>query len=171
MGLSAIMIANAVGAQVIAIDINDDTLKLAKELGATAVLNSKNSQDVVGDIREMTKGGVHISIDALGHQETCFNSISNLRKRGKHIQVGLMTGAHKHPQIPMDKVIADELEILGSHGMQAHKYPEILDMIKAGKLSPEKILEKRVSLEESIKLLPEMDNFKSSGVTVINSFS
>ena len=82
-----------------------------------------------------------------------------------------MTGAHKHPQIPMDKVIADELEILGSHGMQAHKYPEILDMIKAGKLSPEKILEKRVSLEESIKLLPEMDNFKSSGVTVINSFS
>ena len=55
--------------------------------------------------------------------------------------------------------------------MQAHKYPEILDMIKAGKLSPEKILEKRVSLEESIKLLPEMDNFKSSGVTVINSFS
>ncbi len=171
VGLSAIMIANAVGAQVIAIDINDDTLKLAKELGATAVLNSKNSQDVVGDIREMTKGGVHISIDALGHQETCFNSISNLRKRGKHIQVGLMTGAHKHPQIPMDKVIADELEILGSHGMQAHKYPEILDMIKAGKLSPEKILEKRVSLEESIKLLPEMDNFKSSGVTVINSFS
>jgi len=81
-----------------------------------------------------------------------------------------MTGSHKHPQIPMDKVIADELEILGSHGMQAHKYHEIIEMIKVGKLTPEKLLQKRVSLEESIKILPEMNKFKSSGVTVINSF-
>ena len=170
VGLSAIMIANSVGAQVVAIDINDKTLELAKELGAIAVLNSRNSQNVVEEIKEMTKGGAHVSLDALGHQETCFNSISNLRKRGKHIQVGLMTGSHRHPQIPMDKVIADELEILGSHGIQAHKYHEILEMIRVGKLTPEKLLEKTISLEESVKLLPEMNKFKSSGVTVINSF-
>lgn len=170
VGLSAIMIASAVGAQVIAVDINDETLKLAQQLGATAVLNSRNSQDVVGEIKEMTKGGAHVSLDALGHQETCFNSISNLRKRGKHIQVGLMAGPHKHPQIPMDKVIADELEILGSHGMQAYKYHEIMEMIKTGKLAPEKLLEKTITLEESVTLLPEMNKFKSSGVTVINSF-
>jgi len=170
VGLSAIMIANAVGAQVIAVDINDETLNLAKELGAAAVVNSKNSYDVIGDIKEMTKGGAHVSIDALGHQETCFNSIANLRKRGKHIQVGLMTGPHKHPKIPMDRVIADELEILGSHGMQAHKYHEIMEMIKVGKLAPHRLLEKTISLEESVELLPKMDEFKSSGVTVINSF-
>ncbi len=170
VGLSAIMIANACGAQVIAVDINEETLQLAKELGAIAVLNSKNSANIVDEIKELSKGGVHISLDALGHQETCFNSISNLRKRGKHIQVGLMTGDHKHPKIPMDKVIADELEILGSHGMQAHKYQEIFEMIKSGKLSPERLLEKTVSLEESVHLLPEMDKFNSSGVTIINSF-
>ncbi|OQD41895.1 alcohol dehydrogenase [Croceivirga radicis] len=170
VGLSAIMIANALGAQVIAVDINDKTLKLAKELGAIETINSKNSKDIIGEIKELTKGGAHVSLDALGHQETCFNSISNLRKRGKHIQVGLMAGAHKHPQIPMDKVIADELEILGSHGMQAYKYHEILEMIKTGKLTPDKLLEKTISLEESIALLPEMNKFKSSGVTVINSF-
>ena len=170
VGLSAVMIASAVGAQVIAVDINDNTLKLAKELGAINVINSRNSRDVVGEIKELTKGGAHVSIDALGHQETCFNSIVNLRKRGKHIQVGLMAGAHEYPKIPMNKVMADELEIIGSHGMQAHKYHEILEMIKAGALQPEKLLEKTITLEESVKLLPEMDKFKSSGVTVINSF-
>jgi len=70
----------------------------------------------------------------------------------------------------MDRVIADELEILGSHGMQAHKYHEIMEMIKVGKLAPHRLLEKTISLEESVELLPKMDEFKSSGVTIINSF-
>jgi alcohol dehydrogenase len=170
VGLSAIMIANALGAQVIAIDINDETLKLAKKLGAVATINARGTQSVVDEVKELTRGGAHVSLDALGSQETCFNSISNLRKRGKHIQVGLMAGPNKHPKIPMDKVIANELEILGSHGMQAFKYSEILEMMRAGKLSPEKLLEKTISLEESVQLLPEMNKFESSGVTVINSF-
>ena len=170
VGLSAIMIANAIGAQVIAVDINDDALVLAKKLGATTVLNSSIADDIVEEVLEVTKGGAHVSLDALGHPETCFNSIANLRKRGKHIQIGLMTGSHQHPQVPMDKVIANELEILGSHGMQAHKYGEVLEMITAGKLQPDKLLERRVSLEESTQLLPKMDEFSSSGITVINSF-
>lgn len=170
VGLSAVMIANAVGAQVIAVDINDDALELAQQLGATAVVNSNHNQNVVEAIKELTHGGAHVSIDALGHPETCFNSIANLRKRGKHIQVGLMTGPHQHPKIPMDQVIAKELEILGSHGMQAHKFPEIFAMIQAGKLDPQRLLERTISLEESVELLPQMNQFKNSGVTVINSF-
>ena len=170
VGLSAIMIANALGAQVIAVDINDDALELAKNLGAAITINSLKSADVVDEVKEFTKGGAHLSIDALGHQQTCFNSISNLRKRGKHIQVGLMTGDDKHPSIPMDQVIAEELEILGSHGMQAFKYGEMLEMIQSGKLRPELLIERTISLEQSVDLLPKMDQFKNSGVTVINSF-
>ncbi len=170
VGLSAIMIANALGAQVIAIDIKDETLKLAKELGAVATINSRDLKDIVGTVKEITKGGANISLDALGSQETCFNSIANLRKRGKHIQVGLMAGKSRYPKIPMDMVIANELEILGSHGMQAYKYPEIFEMIRSGKLTPQRLMEKTVSLEESIKLLPEMDKFQNNGITVINSF-
>ena len=170
VGLSAIMIANALGARVIAVDINDEALKKASELGASDLISVKNSNDIVGEIKELTLGGAHVSLDALGHPETCFNSVANLRKRGRHIQVGLMAGSNRHPIIPMDQVIANELEIFGSHGMQAHKYPQMLEMIKAGKLSPEKLIERTVSLEESIRILPEMNKFKSSGVTVINSF-
>ena len=170
VGLSAIMIANALGAQVTAIDINNDTLAMAKELGATSVINASNNLKVIEEINEITKGGAHVSMDALGSPETCFNSISGLRKRGKHIQVGLMTDDHKHPIVPMDRILADELEIIGSHGMQAHKYSEMFKMISDGKLHPEKLIERTICLEEVTIALPNMNNFENKGVLVINSF-
>jgi len=169
VGLSAIMIANALGAQVTAIDINNKTLELAKQLGANATINAKNN-NVVEAIKDITKGGAHVSMDALGSEITCLNSIASLKKRGKHIQVGLMTGSHKHLNIPMDRILADELEIIGSHGMQAHKYPEMLKMIVDGKLHPEKLIEKTITLEEAIVALPNMNKFQNKGVLVINSF-
>lgn len=170
VGLSAIMIANALGAQVIAIDINDETLALAKELGAVEIINANKSADVIAEVKSLSNGGVHVSVDALGNPITCFNSVANLRKRGKHIQVGLMTGDNKHPKIPMDAVIANELEIIGSHGMQAFKYSEMLEMIKNGKLKPQKLIERTISLENAITALPNMDKFENKGALVINSF-
>jgi len=169
VGLSAIMIANALGAQVTAIDINNETLELAKQLGAQSVVNA-SSNNVVEAIKDITKGGAHVSMDALGSEITCLNSIASLKKRGKHIQVGLMTGNHKHPNIPMDRILADELEIIGSHGMQAHKYPEMLKMIVEGKLHPEKLIEKTITLEEATIALSNMNKFQNKGVLVINSF-
>jgi len=109
-------------------------------------------------------------MDALGSRITCFNSISNLRKRGKHIQVGLLAGDQASPQILMEKVIAGELEIIGSHGMQAHAYPEMLDMIESGKLQPQKLIQKTISLEDSPAELMAMDDFKNKGITIINQF-
>jgi alcohol dehydrogenase len=171
VGLSAIMIANALGAQVIAVDINDETLKMASDLGAMATINAASSKDVVGQVRELTQGGAHVSLDALGSQATCFNSIANLRKRGKHVQVGLMTGDHQHPKIPMDKVLANELEIIGSHGMQAFRYEALLQMIQEGKLQPEKLVERTISLEDICSELPIMDSFKNRGVLVVDTFN
>lgn len=170
VGLSAIMIANALGAQVTAVDIDDDTLALAKQLGATSVINASKDINVVEAIISITNGGAHVSVDALGSSATCFNSISGLRKRGKHIQVGLMTGDHRHPNVPMDRVLADELEIIGSHGMQAHKYPEMLKMISEGKLHPEKLIERTISLQEATTALPDMNKFEHKGLLVIDSF-
>jgi alcohol dehydrogenase len=170
VGLSAIMIANALGAQVIAVDIDENTLNFAKALGAIASVNASHDNNVVDQVKTLTGGGAHVSIDALGSSITCFNSIANLRKRGKHIQVGLMTGDHQQTKIPMDKVLANELEIIGSHGMQAYKYPEMLALIKSGKLQPEKLIEKTISLEQSTLALTSMDNFDHTGILVINSF-
>ncbi len=170
VGLSAIMIASALGANAVAIDIADEKLELARSVGALATINATESKDVVERVRSVTKGGAHVSIDALGSPVTCFNSIANLRKRGKHVQIGLMLGDHSHPSVPMDKVIADELEIIGSHGIQAYKYSALLEMIKAGKLHPQKLIGKTISLDESAEELSNMNNFAGTGVTVINKF-
>jgi alcohol dehydrogenase len=170
VGLSAIMIASALGANVVAVDITEEKLAFARSIGAFATVNGLGTADVAAAVREITGGGAHVSVDALGSQVTCFNSIANLRKRGKHIQIGLMAGEQRHPNIPMDQVIANELEILGSHGMQAYRYPAMLEMIRAGKLQPEKLVGRTITLDQAITELTNMDNFSGTGVTVIDRF-
>jgi alcohol dehydrogenase len=170
VGLSAIMIANALGANVVAVDIADDKLALATAMGASATVNASKEPRVVSAVKSITGGGAHVSVDALGHAQTCFNSISNLRKRGRHIQVGLMLGENSAPKIPMAKVIAHELEIYGSHGMQAHRYDAMFAMMEQGKLLPEKLVGKTISLEQSIPALMNMDRFENAGVTVVTEF-
>ena len=170
VGLSAIMIARALGAQVIAIDIAREKLEFARSIGATATVNAGEQMDIPAAIHEMTNGGTAVSIDALGHPQTCFNSIASLAKRGKHIQVGLLLGEQSRTALPMDQVLSKELEIIGSHGMQAHRYPQMLEMIRSGRLQPERLLGRTITLDESVHALPAMDRETSLGVTVINAF-
>ncbi|MFN2277582.1 MAG: zinc-binding dehydrogenase, partial [Candidatus Promineifilaceae bacterium] len=170
VGLSAILIATALGARVIGVDINEEKLAFARELGAVATVNGRSVDNVRTAVRELSGGGVHVSIDALGSQETCFNSIATLRKRGRHIQVGLMTGDQRYPQIPMARVIAHELEILGSHGMQAFAYEPMLAMIAAGSLQPQKLVGRRITLAEAPAELADMNSFPGKGITVISEF-
>ncbi len=169
VGLSALMIASAFGAKVIAVDISDEKLTLAKQLGAVAGVNAHTSSNVAEEIREVSNGGAHVSIDAIGNAAVSFYSIDCLRKRGRHVQVGLMVGADSRPRIPMDKVMANELEIVGSHGMQAHRYDEMLSMISAGRLSPEKLIGAITDLKGSIAVLTSMDSFDATAITVIDN--
>jgi alcohol dehydrogenase len=169
VGLSAIMIARAMGARVIAVDIDATTLELARDIGAAACIDATASPDVAGEIRELSGGGAHVSIDALGSPATCFNSIASLRKRGRHVQVGLLALEERDARIPTGLVVANELEILGSHGMQAHRYPQMLEMIVAGTLQPERLIGRTIGLEEAPEALVTMDRFSGVGVTVVET--
>ena len=171
VGLSAVMIASAIGANVVAIDVIEDRLRLARSLGATAVVNGAEVADVAKAVVEITAGGAHVSLDALGHPTTCFNSITNLRKRGRHVQVGLMLAENSTPAIPMDKVIANELALLGSHGMPAHRYEAMLAMIASGKLAPQRLVTRTVDLAQSIEVLTSMERSDTPGIAVITDFS
>ena len=170
VGLSAIMIANALGARVVAVDISNEKLEFARLIGAAALVNANTTADVTDAVRDATDGGAHVSVDAIGNAGACFNSIDGLRKRGRHIQIGLMTGDAQTPRIPMHKVIANELEIRGSHGMQAYRYDEMLAMITAGSLSPERLIGQTIDLDESIAALTSMHDFDTTGVTIITGF-
>lgn len=170
VGLSALMIAKALGANTIAIDITNEKLEAAKVCGATETVNATQVPDVIEAVRDITKGGAHVSLDALGHPTTFFNSVSNLRKRGRHVQVGLLLADQATPPAPMAKVIGDELEILGSHGMQAHRYDAMLTMIRSGALAPDKLVGDRITLKASIDALTQMKGFAGVGATVITEF-
>jgi len=170
VGLSAIMIGQALGARVIAVDIDDAKLEMARDIGASACINANASNDVTAEIRELSKGGAHVSIDALGSPVTCFNSIASLRKRGRHVQVGLLAPDERNARMPTGLVVANELEILGSHGMQAHRYPQMLEMMAAGSLQPQKLIGQTIGLEDAPAALVAMDRFAEVGVTVIDAF-
>lgn len=170
VGLSTVMIAAAMGANVVAIDINDEALLLAKSVGAAATVNAATGVDVVEAVRQVTGGGVHLSIDALGSSETLNNSLNNLRKRGRHVQVGLMAGDDYHPRVPMELVIANELELFGSHGMQAYEYDRMIEMITIGRLQPQKLVSKTVTLEDAAAALGCPQALQVAGVSVIDRF-
>ncbi len=169
VGLSAIMIASAFGARVIAVDIADEKLEFARSVGADVVINSA-VEDPVRAILVVTAGGSDISIDALGHPEVLINSVSSLRKHGKHIQVGIMEAGKHSASVPIDKIIGRELEIIGSHGMQAHRYPDMLEMIRSGCLEPSRLATRTVTLGAAPAELAAMGRFSGVGTTVITSF-
>ncbi|MCS5558026.1 MAG: zinc-dependent alcohol dehydrogenase family protein [Oceanospirillaceae bacterium] len=168
VGLSAIMIGVAAGANVIAVDIDDEKLAFAKQLGAVALINANQVKSVPGAIMGQSGGGAHVSLDALGSPITCRNSIRCLRTHGRHVQVGLMMDSTD--AVPMDRVISKELTLLGSQGMAAYKYPELLQMVAQGTLEPEKLVQNTVNLEQGVDILQSFDQFPSLGVTVITEF-
>lgn len=168
VGLSAVMIAKAMGARIIAVDIQEDKLDMARQLGADLTINGRDASDVVLAIKDATGGGAQVSMDALGSLQTCFNSIACLAKRGRHVQVGLMLADQSRPEIPMDLVVARELEIFGSHGIQAHRYDALLGMVAAGKLHPELLVTDRYSLRQGVAFLQRMDQFPGTGIRVID---
>ena len=170
VGLSAIMIATAMGANVVAIDIGAEKLRFASSIGATATVDATQVSDVIAAVKEATAGGAHVSIDALGDPTTCCNSIACLRRRGRHVQIGLMLDQHTRPRIPMDKVIAHELQIMGSHGMQAFRYGALLEMLRSGKVAPQKLIGRTISLDEAPAALMRLGQFAGTGITVIDSF-
>lgn len=167
VGLSAVMVARSLGARVVAIDVNPDSLQLAQDLGAEAVLNA--SSPVREQIREVTGGGPHLSIEAIGNQAVVEASIASLRRRGRHVQVGLL-GDQRPPQIPMDRVVAKELEVIGSHGAPASVLALLVKLLTDGVIEPERLVTRRLTLEQGAARLAQMDTSPMHGISVIDRF-
>lgn len=168
VGLSAVMIATALGARVVAVDISAGALDLASELGADAAVDA-SVLDPVRAVRDLTGGGAQLSMDALGSAATAVASLRSLRRRGRHLQVGLLLGEDAAPPLPMGLVIAQELEIYGSHGMAAHEYPAMLELIEAGTLDPRRLIGSVIGLGEAPAALMAMDAAPTTaGMTLID---
>lgn len=167
VGLSAVMIARALGARVIAVDVSPAALELARENGAEIVINARDISDVAAHILDLTNGGVHSAYDALGSAVTSRNALCSLARNGRHVQVGLLAGADAEPRLPLHLLIARELELIGSHGMAAHAYPAMLRMVADGQLNPAQLITRRIALEDAPHALATMVTHPQAGVTIV----
>lgn len=168
IGLAAIMIAAASGATVVAVDVNPEALKLAAQVGATHVFNAAEG-DVVTAIKNVFPEGVDVSVDALGSIATAQSAVESLRVQGRHVQIGLLLPAKigDKATVPMHVVIAKELSVLGSHGMAAAAYPEMLADIAAGVIDPGQFITHRIPLDAVPEALAKMSTGTEPGVTII----
>jgi alcohol dehydrogenase len=166
VGLSAVMIAAARGARVVAVDVSPAALELAVSVGAVETIDA-SQVEVVPAVRRVTEGGARVSIDALGSVTTCQNSIRGLRKRGRHIQIGLLVAADALPPVPMAEVVAGELEVIGSHGMSADAYPAMLAEVMSRSLEPQRLVTRRLSLDDVPEALVGMGQRPGSGIAMV----
>ncbi len=168
VGLAAVMVGVAVGARVIALDVSEAALYRARRLGAERVLDVGDVTDVPSAISDLTGGGAHVSIDALGSLTTARASVMGLRRRGRHVQVGLLHGTDASRAVPMDLVVAHELEVYGSHGMAARDYPAMMALVAEGRLRPDLLVGEVIGLEAAGAALQAMSRPPTgAGVTVV----
>lgn len=165
VGLSAVMIAVALGARVAAVDPSPVALTRAAELGAELTVAG---EDPVTELRETTGGGAHLSLDAFGSSATAELSIRSLRRQGRHVQVGLLLGTAARTPLPWDLVVAHELHVVGSHGMAAVDYPAMLAMVADGRLQPQRLVGSVIPLDDAPRALMTMDEPVAvhAGITV-----
>lgn len=167
VGLSAVMIAVARGARVVAVDRSEGALEAARRAGAERTVLA-DGRDVPAVVQQVTDGGAHVAVDAVGSEQTCADAIGSLRRRGRHVQVGLFAPVDGGPRVPMGRVIAWELDVLGSHGMAAADYPEMLELVASGTLRPQDLLDRVVGLAEAAALVPTMDTAPRAGMVVLD---
>jgi alcohol dehydrogenase len=173
VGLSAVHTANALGANVIAVDLKQEALEKAMELGADATVKVDEVQDVPQAVKKFTPGskGAEVSVDALGIAQTCRNSVNSLAKGGQHLQIGLTTSEEEgEVSIPVDQVVFNEQEFVGSYGMPAHEYDEIFRMMETGKIDPGRIVSETISLEDVPETIASMGDYDTVGIPVCTEF-
>jgi D-arabinose 1-dehydrogenase-like Zn-dependent alcohol dehydrogenase len=172
VGLSAVQIADALGANVVAVDIREDKLAFARELGAQESVNASETDDVPGAIRERTGGGgADVSVEALGIAETTENSVRCLDTLGQHVQIGLTTdGERGRIELPTDEMVKKEVEFHGSSGIPHVEYDDVFRMVERGTLDPSAIVSRTISLEDVPDALASMSDYDTLGVSVVTAF-
>jgi len=171
IGLSAVNIAHALGARVIGVDLNPANLDLALKMGAEHVVNARET-DPVEAVMEITRGGAHVSVDALGITETCVNGIKSLRKGGRHLQIGITTKKEAgHIAVPIDLMVYRELSVVGTIGMAPSRYSSMIPLVASGRLAPAKMVTGEIGLSKVEGIFEAMTRSELTGTYVVTDYA
>jgi len=170
IGLSCLILGRALGARVIVVDVVPEKLAHALTLGAEAALDARDG-DVAARIRDLTAGGAHVSVEALGIEPTTATSIACLRPLGRHVQIGLPLGHAARMQVDMNAVYMKQLALFGTRGMPAWRYPSLLGLIASGQVDVAPLIAREVALSAATAELRVFDGPAPPGVAVISDFA
>jgi alcohol dehydrogenase len=174
VGLSAVQLGDALGASVVAVDVDDDALALASDLGADALVNPSDFPDadsVPERVRGLTDGGADVAVDALGIAETCRNSVRSVRPRGTHVQVGLTTETERgEVSLPTDWMTRWEVSFVGSRGMPPTSYDDLFALIEATDVDPGALVSAEIDLASVSDRLAALGEYDVHGVEVVTEF-
>lgn len=170
IGLSALLLGRAMGARVVAVDVVAEKLEHARALGAEAVVDARDGR-VAEAIRDITAGGAHVSVEALGIEATTNASIECLRPLGRHVQIGMPVGHTAHMRINMNAVYMKNLALYGTRGMPGWKYPSLLGLITSGRVDLSPLIAREVALSDASAELAAFDGPTPPGVAVITDFT
>lgn len=170
IGLAAMLLGRALGARVIVTDVVDAKLSHARSLGAEHAINAADGESAAR-IREITGGGAHVSVEALGFPATVAASIACLRPLGRHVQVGMPIGHHAVQEINLNAVYMGNLALYGTRGMPAHRYPSLLSLIEGGLVDLAPIVAREVALSDTSAELAAFNGPTPPGVAVITDFT
>jgi alcohol dehydrogenase len=150
VGFSALLAAVASGARhVVAIDLNEDKLKLARELGATATINAAKP-DAADQVREWTRGGVDYAFEMAGAIAAMELAWRITRRGGSTVSAGL-PNPDKRFALPPVQMVAEERTLRGSYigsAVPARDIPRYIDMYQRGKLPVDRLMGKRLALDD-----------------------
>ena len=169
IGLAAMLLGRALGARLIVTDIVQEKLDHALGLGADYAVNAADGT-AAEQIKDITDGGAHVSVEALGFPATVAASIACLRPLGRHVQVGLPVGHHAVQEVNLNTVYMGNLALYGTRGMPAHRYPSLLSLIEGGHVDLSPIVAREVALSETGAELAKFNGPTPPGVAVITDF-
>lgn len=147
VGINVVQMAAAAGGSVIAVDLIDMKLEVAKKLGAIHTINATEKEDkaLLKEIRSLTGGGADIAIEAIGNPKTIELAPATVKAGGLHCQVGY---THHNVPVNMGRLMFREIAIWGSLGCRPVDYPKIIEMVRTGKIQLEPVVTHRFNLDE-----------------------
>ncbi|MFO6463019.1 zinc-binding dehydrogenase [Jannaschia sp. KMU-145] len=169
IGLSAALLGRAMGAHVVVVDVVQEKLDHALSLGMDAAVMA--GEDTAERIREITGGGAHVSVEALGIPATVNNSLRCLRPLGRHVQVGLPTGHTARMDVDMSAIYQGNLAVYGTRGMPGWRYPSLLGLIVSGQVDMAPLIAREVGLSDVSDELAAFNGPTPPGVAVVTDFT
>lgn len=164
VGINVVQFARAAGANVIAVDLRPEKLELALRLGATEALDASQHPQLGREVQKRTGGGANVAFEVVGTPETVRTALSTLRRGGRLCVLGYSDSV---VPVPLNRLMFFEYEIVGSLGCRPVDYPQVIEMVRSGKVRLDEVVTRTVPLDRIGEAADDLRNGRGLRTLVV----